>query len=180
MQSRWNPRIMNARPAMQLPVSGPDLAVLLPLQHEVPSGLLHTGDQRRSLADVTMNYTNQAETENLFRRWGWEENITRTYEGTGATRSTTLVYVSIHRFDSAQSALNALDYSLADQAVSTGAWEVSSPHLGEATRVLATASDVTIYVQQGDVMIRLTVADAAGSPMPTAEWVMQTMLSRAQ
>ena len=74
-----------------------------------------------------------------------------------------------HRFDSARSAAGALDYSLRDQAASTGAWEVAVAPLGHTTRGLETGSDVTIYTQLGDVMIRLTVAAPMGDPMPTTQ-----------
>ncbi|MBA2288840.1 MAG: hypothetical protein H0V98_00470, partial [Chloroflexia bacterium] len=44
------------------------------------------------------------------------------------------VYVSIHAFGSPQDAVAALDYSLMDQAASTGAYEVSVTPLGDYSR----------------------------------------------
>lgn len=163
------------QPAM----SQPDLLDLLPLQQEIPSDLGHAGDQRRSLAEVVINYTDPAETERLFTLWGWEENVTRGYEGNGRSSGVTSVYVSIHRFGSASDAAWALDYSLLDQAASTGAWDVSVAPLGATTRALATGSDVTIYVQQGDLMIRLTVAATEADQLSTAQSIMQSILERA-
>lgn len=87
--------------------------------------------------------------------------------------------MSFLRFDSAQNAAGALGYSLHDQAASTGAWEVAVAPLGETTRALITGSDVIIYVQQGDMMIRLTVAAPVGDPTPTAAVIMQAMLAQA-
>jgi predicted metalloprotease len=157
-----------------------DLVTLLPLQSEVPPDLGHTGDRDRSLPDVAANYTNPAETESLFRSWGWEGNVTRSYEGSGWSSGIISVYVSIHRFDSASSAVNALEYSLNDQIASTGAWEVSVAPIGETTRALATSSDITIYAQEGDVVIRLTVAAPNGDPVPAAESIMRSILGRTQ
>ncbi len=50
--------------------------------------------------------------------------------------------------------------------------------LADTTRALATSSDITIYVQQGDVLIRLTVAAPGGDPMPVAVSIMQAILGR--
>ncbi len=160
--------------------SGPSLLTVLPLQHEVPSDLQPTGDQRRNLADVVINYTNPAETERLFTSWGWEGNVTRGYAGSGLSSGVTSVYASIHRFGNASNAVDALDYSVVDQAASTGAWEVPVAPLSETTRALATNSDITIYVQHGDILIRLSVAAPGGDAMSTAQAVMQSILDRAQ
>jgi hypothetical protein len=165
---------------LQIDTPGQDILSLLPLQQDVPPDLQYAGDQRRNLADVAINYTDPAETERLFTSWGWNGNVTRSYEGIGLSSSVTSVYVSIHRFDSDSNAANALDYSLLDQAASTGAWEVSVAPLTETTRALATGSDVTIYVQQGEVMIRLSVAAQGGDPMPAAQAIMQSILDKIQ
>jgi hypothetical protein len=159
-------------------VAAPELVTVLPLQHEVAADLAHTGDAQRSLAEVASNYNDSAATEQLFRSWGWNGNVTRSYEGNGATSGITLVYVSVHRFDSAEHAANALDYSVADQSTSTGAWKVPVTPLGTTTRALSTGNDVTIYAQLDDVMIRLTVVDVAGNSMATAEGIMRSMLGR--
>lgn len=163
----------------QQTIAEPDLATLLPLQHEVPSDLQHTGDRERSLIDVAANYIDPAETERLFASWGWEGNVTRSYESTSGSSGVTSVYVSIHRFSSARNAENGLDYSIEDQAASTEAREVAVTPLATTTRALATSSDVTIYGQQGNVVIRLTVTDPNGDPMPTAEAIMESILARA-
>lgn len=157
-----------------------DLTTFLPLQYEVPSDLAHSGDRSRSLSDVAVNYTDPGETERLFKAWGWDGNVTRSYDGTGASSGITSVYVSIHRFDSASNAANALNYSLDDQVASTGAWEVKVVPIAGTTRALATTSDVTIYAQQGDIMIRLTVASPSGDPMPMAESILEVILNRIQ
>lgn len=154
------------------------LASILPLQAEVPSGLSPVGDSYRTLRDVAVNYTDPAETERLFRGWGWEENVTRTFEGSSPS-GVTLVYVSIHRFGDAQGAANGLHHSVADQMASTGAWEIAVAPLGQTTRAMATAGDVTIYAQQGDVLIRLTVAGASSTHLPAAEAIVASMLARA-
>jgi hypothetical protein len=166
-------------PVVRQTTTAPDISSLLPLQHEVPSDLTHTGDQNRTLADVAVNYTSPSETERLFTSWGWKENVTRNYERTGWSSGVTWVYVSIHRFDSASGALNALEYSLNDQMASTGAWEVSVSPLADTTRALATSSDLTVYVQQGNLLIRLTIAAPGGDPMPMAVSIIQAILGRA-
>jgi uncharacterized protein len=156
-----------------------DIAALLPLQHEVPPGLDYIGDSQRSLAQVAVNYSDPVETERLFRQWGWEGNVTRTFEGSGARGGPTLVYASVHRLGGPGEAAAALDYSLADQMRSTGAWEIEVPPLADTTGAVQTSSDVTIYAQQGDVMIRLTVAGPADGSLLEAETLMRVILSRA-
>ena len=159
-------------------VAEPNLVTLLPLQHEVPSDLQHSGDQQRSLPDVTVNYTSPMETERLFRELGWRGNVTRSYDGTGWNSGVTAVYVSIHQFGSSRDAARALDYSLEDQTASTGAWVVAVSPLASITRALATSSEVTVYAQQGTVMIRLSVTAPGGDGLETAEAIMQSILSR--
>lgn len=158
----------------------PELITSLPLQSEVPSGLTHTGDRNRTLSEVVVNYTNPTETESLFRSWGWEENVTRSYDGFDSGSGVTSVYVSIHKLDSSRSAVNALNYSLEDQMTSTGAWEVQVQPVGDTARALSTSADITIYVQQGDKVIRLTVAAPSGDPLLTAESIMRSILARAE
>lgn len=166
-----------ASPSRLVPIE-PDLTSLLPQQGDVPSDLGYSGDQQRSLADVSVNYTNPSETQMLFTQWGWNGNVTRSYDGTGWSSGVTSVYTSIHRFGSGRDAANALDYSLQDQIASTGAWEITVSPLAHTTRALATSSDVTIYAQQGNVLIRLTVYSLNGDPMPDTQAIMQAMLVR--
>jgi uncharacterized protein len=156
-----------------------DIADLLPLQHEVPPGLFHAGDSQRTLTQVTVNYSDPVEAERLFRSWGWSGNVTRTYEGSGTGNGPTSVYVSVHRLGTDGDAAAALDYSLADQARATGAWEIDVPSLADTTRALQSSGDVTIYAQRADVMIRLTVAGPADTSLLVAETLMRAILSRA-
>jgi hypothetical protein len=147
-----------SEPRGSVPDPNPNgLLALLPRQGDVPADLLSAGDQQRSLNEVASNYINPLETEALFAEWGWEGNVTRSYEGNGESSGITSVYVSAHRFGDSQNAANALDYSFNDQAVSTGAREIPVAQLATTSRALATTADVTIYVQQGDLLIRLTV-----------------------
>ncbi len=155
-----------------------DLTVLLPRQRDVPSNLQPSGDQDRSLNEVASNYIDPLETEALFAEWGWEGNVTRSYEGNGGSSGITSVYVSIHRFGSSRNAAKALDYSFDDQAASTGAQEIPVAELATTSRAPATSSDVTIYAQQGDVLIRLTVSSPNGDAIETAEAIMKAIISR--
>lgn len=156
-----------------------DLTVLLPRQRDVPSNLQPSGDQDRSLNEVASNYINPLETEALFAEWGWEGNVTRSYEGNGESSGITSVYVSAHRFGDSQNAANALDYSFNDQAVSTGAREIPVAQLATTSRALATTADVTIYVQQGDLLIRLTVTSYNSDVIETAEAIVESIVDRA-
>ncbi len=86
-----------------------DLADLLPHERDVPAGLAMVSDRQRSLSQVAGNYIDPAETEHRFKRWEWDGNVTRTFEGDGGATGITYVYVSIHRFGSSSGASRALD-----------------------------------------------------------------------
>lgn len=57
------------------------------------------------------------------------------------------VDVGIHRLDSASSAMNALEYSLNDQVVSTRPWEDSVTPIAANTRVLVLLANVRRLIE---------------------------------
>lgn len=160
------------------PVGSPELSTLFPGLNELPADLEYTGGQSRALDTVAANYTNPQETERLFRRWGWEGNVTGSYDGDGSISGVTSVYVSIHRFGSPANAARAMDYSVTDQMTSTGAWEVLVDPVGEYTRALSTNSDLTLYMQHGEVIVRLTIWSRGVDPMPIAVEIMNAIARR--
>lgn len=140
------------------------LSALLPAESDVPSGLTSVLDEERTIDEVEANYSDPAGTVSLFTEWGWEGNVARRFEGSTNVDGITCVYVSIHRFGSADAAAQVLDYSVADQAAATGASRITVSSIGERTRALVTTSaagnEVTVYAQQGSILIRVTTASA--------------------
>jgi hypothetical protein len=163
-----------------------DLALLLPTLDELPAGLVIEENLRRTLPEVAANYSDPAETEERFRVWGWTENVARSYgvaDGTTVSPGMTVaIYVSLHRFGTAPAAAEALDYSIADQAATTGASEttVSRP-LGEYARVLQLGNEVTIYAQHGPLLVRVTAESAkGGDPTISTEVIADGILRETQ
>lgn len=118
-----------------------DVLSLLPGAADLPAGLVETGRRSRTLPDVADNYTDTAETTQLFTEWGWQGNAVASFvlpPGQDVRNGEVNgVYVSSHRFASAEGARSALEFSLTEQAAGTSLQEVTAPQLGEYTRVLS-------------------------------------------
>jgi hypothetical protein len=153
----------------------------------VPEQLVFIGDKNRSLAEVAANYEDPAGITAMFTGWGWQGNVTRAYQMPDGVypEQTEIngVYVSIHAFGSQEDAVAALDYSLADQAGSTGASEVASPGLGDYSRALfgqqSYGNEITLLVQRHNLLIRVSAAELEGDPTSVAVTIMQGILARA-
>ena len=163
----------------QVLITHTDIRSVLPSEHDLPSGMLQIAESNRSLSEVSFGYQDPADVERLFRSLGWQENVTRLFEGNALQGGVSYVYVSIHRFVNAQGAASALNYSFIDQMESTGARELAGAPVADSTRLLATDRDVTIYAQQGNLLIRLTVASSTGDPLAIAGSIMISMIDRA-
>ena len=113
------------------------------------------------------------------------ENVARTYGVADETAvfpgMTVAVYVSLHRFGTAAAA-QALDYSIADQAATTGASEINvSRSLGEYARVLQFGNEATIYAQHGLLLVRVTAESGeGGGPTIATEVIADGILRDAQ
>jgi hypothetical protein len=156
-----------------------DITTYLPRESDVPSDLTATGDSFRTLDEVVVNYTDPVGAERLFLECGWSGNATRSYEGNGDQSGVTSIYTSVHQLSNARNAVRLLDYSVDNQAASTGASELDLPTIGEASRALATDTDVTIYVQLEGVVIRLTVTGWTNDLLSLAASILTSVLSRA-
>jgi hypothetical protein len=163
-----------------------DLTSVLPSVADVPDGMVETGRRTRTLPDVAENYTDAAETTQLFTEWAWQGNAVASFAlppGQEARNGEVNgVYVSIHRFASADGARLALDFSLTEQAAGTSLQEVTAPPVGDYTRALSGTmeygNEITLLTQQGDLLIRVSVAMLGGDPTAAAEAVLETVLLR--
>lgn len=163
-----------------------DLASLLPSSGEVPGHMVFAGEQNRSLDEVAANYTDPAEITAIFSGWGWQGNVTRAFAMPSGVypeqQQINGVYVSIHAFGSPQDAVAALDYSMMDQAASTGGFEVSMTPLGDYSRALlgeeSYGNEITLLVQRSNLLIRLSASQLEGDASGFAVGVMQGILTR--
>jgi murein DD-endopeptidase MepM/ murein hydrolase activator NlpD len=160
---------------------------LLPSIADVPGGLVETGRRTRTLPDVVANYTDPAETTQLFMAWEWQGNAVASFalpSGQGAqSGQVNGVYVSIHQFSGADEARAALDFSLTEQAAGTDLQEAPNLPLGEYTRVLYGPTDygneTTVLTQQGGLLIRVSAAMLDGDPTADAASVTEAILLKA-
>jgi uncharacterized protein len=149
---------------------------ILPQQRDVPADLSLVSQKERTLAEVVANYTDPVTTERMYRDWGWQGNAIALYSGSGAQSGVTEVYVSVHQLGNRRSAGDALDFSIEDQAASTGAWEIAVSSSAQETRGLRTNADVTLYAREGDYLIRLTVTSWTIDPLLVAIDILESML----
>lgn len=161
-----------------------DITSILPTRADVPMGLVEISEQQRTLQEVAANYRDPLETELRFAAWGWQGNATRSFDRSNEVAvlpdSTSTVYVSIHRFGTASGSANALDYSVADQAASTGATEFPIDVMGDRARALVASTvdgnETTLYVQLGNVLIRITAISESGDPLQDTEAIAHAIL----
>jgi hypothetical protein len=166
------------------PAGTSDPMSLLPSSVDVPGGLVETGRRTRALEEVAGNYTDPAETTQLFTAWGWQGNAVASFalpSGQEAqSGQVNGVYVSIHRFAGADEARAALDFSLTEQAAGTSLQEITISPIGEHTRALYGPMDygneTTVLTQQGRFFIRVSAAMLDDDPTADAVAVTETIL----
>lgn len=166
------------------PVVG--IALLLPTEEQVPPDLAVTEDRERALDEVTANFADPEAARRQFVAWGWQQNLIRAFHTpTGAPvepEKIDGIYVSVHEFGSSDAAAAALDYSFDVQAAGATLKEIPVDPLGDTSRALygtlSYGNEVTIYVQQGNLLIRLSASSPTGDPRAQAIDLMETMLGR--
>ncbi len=156
-----------------------------PTAKQVPAGLELTGDGDRSLTEVVSSFSDPVATRKQFIAWGWQRNHVRTFHAPkGQFRAQDKidgVYISVHVFGSRDSAGAALDSLFRVLATDTRFKEIPVDPLGERSRELygkvAYGNEVTLYVQQGNLLIRLTASSPTGDPRDQARDMVKAMLA---
>ena len=167
---------------MASPVPGG--ALPLPTEAQVPPGLAITEDRERMLDEVTANFADPAAARQQFVEWGWQRNLIRAFHtpenAPVAPERIDGIYVSVHEFGTPEFAAEALDYSFDVQAADGTLDEIPIDPLGETSRALygtlSYGNEVTIYVQRGNLLIRLSASSPSGDPRAQAIDLMETML----
>lgn len=163
-----------------------DLQSLLPVQADIPDGLVQLDKRSRSLAEVTKNYTNPAVATQNFTSWGWVANVVCSFgvpEGqTAQSGVLNGVYISIHQFGSSDGAKQALDFSLTEQQTGQPLDEVDVGQFGDYTRglygLLDYGYETTILAQKGDLLVRVSAAMLDGDPTAKAQQIMTAILAK--
>ncbi len=159
-----------------------DLASLLPSSDQIPGNLPEQTTTERGIDDVVASFGDDAETATTrLDEWGWSQNIYRDFQADDATadpESVSTVNVSLHQFDSDESAAAALTY-FSDAAAAGGLTDAEIDPIGDASRALIggdTGSNLAaVYVQKGSVLIRIGTFSAAGEALPAAVEVATTV-----
>ena len=149
------------------------LVDLLPAAGDISAELVQSEDRTRTLDEQAAMFANAGEMIQLLTQWGWQENVFRVYQSTiptsnGAPSAT--IDVSLTRFASQDGAAAALPVFLQDRAAVLGQSEVQRPlQLGDETRALTGSTsqgdDVTLYVRQGNLLLRVSVTTLQGTPI---------------
>jgi hypothetical protein len=160
------------------------LVDLLPSAGDISADLVQSEDRSRSLDEQASMFANASEMTQRLTDWGWQENVFRVYQSTIPTDSgapSATIDVSLTRFASPDGAAAALPVFLEDRAAVLGESEVQRPlQLGDETRALTgeieQGDDVTLYVRQGNLLLRVSVTTLQGTPI-APERIAQGMLT---
>lgn len=164
------------------PVAG--LGLFLLTEEQVPEALVMIQDGERTLDDVASGFQDPDAAAEQFVEWGWQRNVVRAFHlpenVEGDPNEIDGIYMSVHEFGSPEAAAAALDYSFDVHAAGSELDEVPVAEMGEYSRSLygrlSYGHEVTLYVQQGNVLIRLSAASPEGDPRDEAIQLMQTVL----
>jgi hypothetical protein len=155
-------------------------------EEQVPEGLVVIQDGERTLEDVAGGFSDPDATIDQFLEWGWRNNVVRAFHIPAGTEADPEeidgIYMSVHEFGSAEDAAAALDYSV-NAHIAGGEGnidELPDIQMGDSSRVLygelSYGDEITLYVQEDNVLIRLSAASPEGDPTREATDLMNTVL----
>ncbi len=171
--------------ATAVPSPVPAITVTWPTVKQVPAGLEITDDRDRSLAEVTANFTDPVAARRQFITWHWQRNhVLAFHSPAGKFRDPGKIdgiYISVHVFGGPEAAAEALDFAFDAQSTGTRLKEIPANALGDRSRSLygklSYGNEVTIYVQRGNLLIRLSASSPTGDPREQANELMTILLS---
>ncbi len=161
------------------------LDFVLPTVDQVSNDLVIISDGERTLDDVASGFYDPVATIEQFVAWGWQGNVIRAFhvadDASSDPATVDGIYISVHEFGSPQFAADALDYALDGHAAGTNLEEIGVEEQGDYSRALygemPYGNEVTLYVQQGTYLIRLSASSPEGDPTAEATALMQTILN---
>ena len=170
--------------AIATPSATEQMPIALLTEDQVPDGLVLIDDGERTLDDVAGGFDDPDDAIERFTGWGWERNLIRAFhlpeDAPARPDEVDGIYLSVHEFDGPESAAEALDYALDAQANASDLREIEVPAIGDYSRALfgepSYGNEVTLYVQQGSLLVRLSAASPEGDPTDQAIALMRTML----
>ena len=168
------------------PVGERDLAEFLPLESEVPDGLVASPMETRTRDEVAAALETDDASIKL-SEWGWDGNVFQEFtlpsDATALSGSTTFVSVSVHRFATPEAASEAFVY-FSGVLMDTGSYEEFDVEpIGDEIRLLKGSPQgallVYVYVQDGELLYRISgSATDDGDPEDDIKAVAQTLVER--
>jgi hypothetical protein len=153
-------------------LAGRSLINLVPAEDEVPDGLLLTDETSFDEREVAATFRDPEAATAALETWGWRGHLQRVFqppegEATQPTDVNFLV-VSVHRFDSEESAAEALTAFSEEVMALQGLEPIEIPNLGDEAIGLSGNPDeatlVVVYVQTGPYLVRIGGSSPHGDP----------------
>jgi hypothetical protein len=150
----------------------------LPTTKTVGSGYEQSDNGTRDAAQVANSFPNPDEATTKLTEFGWVENAYREFTlPNGSPSDTTVVTVSVHRFDTERGAKDALPYFVSGSNLA----EVDkAPSFGEESTTvqgqLEAGSAYVIYIRQNDFILRISGFSAEGDPAETTQGIAERIL----
>ncbi len=166
------------------PTPAAGVSFTFPDADQVPAGMVIISDGERTLDDVASGFGDPVGTILRFDEWGWEGNTIRAFhiaeEDAADSQELDGIYISVHQFGSPEFAAEALDYSMTEHLLDPAIEEVEGPEFGSVSRTfvgdMAYGTEITFYVQEGPLLIRLSASSPEGDPTTAATELMQAIL----
>lgn len=170
------------------PPTNTDIFSLLPTSAEVPSHVVFALDQDRDLATMTSYYDDPAATLQLYQGWGWQGNVTRSYNmgSTGMPPAGEIegIYTSIHLFSDPGSANAAAEFIFTDMIGDyITVEEITLDPIGDWSRALygtvSYGNQTTIVVQRGPIVFLIYASSRDGNPTIDTWNIAEAIVRRA-
>jgi hypothetical protein len=160
---------------------------MLPGPADVPEGFEQSDDGKLTKEDVAASFSNADEAAQKLDEWEWKDNVYRMFD-LAADRDpkpedVTYLYVSIHRFGSAEAAAAALPYFAGEVQNVRGLAAVDTDkQLGDQMMAVAGgttgSNEVGLYIRDGARLIRVTAFSEAGDSMDDALALAEKVLNK--
>jgi hypothetical protein len=163
---------------------GRSLINLVPAEDEVPDGMILTDEGRLDEEDVAATFGDFTGALSNLEDWGWRGNLYRQFERSpdlaGSPDEVNFLVVSVHRFDSEESADEAMSAFSNEVIELQGLEPIELPELGDEAIGLAGNPDqanlVVVYIRTGPYLIRIGGASPQGDPTDTVVELAEVIL----
>jgi predicted metalloprotease len=152
----------------------------LPLSHASCFGIV--GDGSEDFGQLLNRFAGVPDARERLQGWGWQASDFRQFGCDGPPEGEAgWIDVSVHRFGSAQSAQEAVDYFADVRADGTRLIRAASPGIGDHSAALSgpasNGKEFTIYASQGPNLVRVTGVSPSGIPFGNVLTVARAVLA---